>query len=142
MLLLLSAVGGTVLSMTYGIDIKPIDDPLVELAETAVKTLAKAGSVGLFIMDLIPIIKYIPEFVPGAEFKKEARIGRKIVENFRERPYLAGIEAMVCTMYPICSLQYLSGLLFRPLVRLDLHSYQWLWETLMKMVIPVILNER
>ena len=63
-------------------------------------------------MDLIPIIKYIPEFVPGAGFKKEARIGRKIVEDFRERPYLAGIEAMVCTMYPLYSLQYLSKLLF------------------------------
>jgi len=58
------------------------------------KYLAKAGSVGALLMDLIPILKYIPEFMPGADFKKQARIGRKIVENFRERPYLASVEAI------------------------------------------------
>ena len=75
--------------MTYGIEIKPINDPFIELAESAVNSLTKAESVGALLMDLIPIIKYIPEFVPGLEFKKKARIGRKLVENFRERPYLA-----------------------------------------------------
>ena len=43
--------------MAYGIDIKPIDDPLVGLAESAVKTLEKAANVGAFLMELIPIIK-------------------------------------------------------------------------------------
>ena len=97
--MLLSTVGGIALSLAYGIEIKPIDDPFIELAESAVKSLAKAGSVGALLMDLIPIIKYIPEFLPGTGFKKQARIGRKLVESSRERPYLASIEAMVCTTF-------------------------------------------
>ena len=97
MMLLFSAVGETALSLAYGIEIKPIDDPFIELAESAMETLAKAASVGALLIDLIPIIKYIPEFVPGGGFKKQARIGRQLVENFRERPYLAAIKAMVCT---------------------------------------------
>ena len=92
-----SAVGGTALSLAYGIEIKPIDDPFIELAELTVETLTNAASVGALLMDIIPIIKYIPEFVPGVGFKKQARIGRKLVERFRERPYSASIEAMVCT---------------------------------------------
>ena len=119
-----SAVGGTALSLTYGIEIKPVDDPFVHLAESAMETLAKAGSVGAVLMDIIPIIKYIPEFVPGVGFKKQARIGRKLVENLRGRPYLVSTEAIVCTR--IYNLQYLSKLSFRPLAAPDPHSYQWL----------------
>ena len=125
--------------MTYGIEIKQIDDPFIELAESAASSLTKAASVGAILMDLVPIIKYIPELVPGLEFKKNARIGRKLMENLRERPYLASIEAMACIH--IFNLQYLSKLLLRPLARLDSHSYQWLWKMLTKMVIQVI-NER
>ena len=99
MLLLLSAVGSTAIALTYGIEIKPSHDPFVELAESAVKILTKAGSVGALLIDLIPILKYLPEFVPGVQFKKQARIGRKIVENFREQPYLASVEAMVCVRF-------------------------------------------
>ena len=83
-----------------------MNDPFIELAESAVKSLAKAGSVGALLIDLIPIIKYIPEFVPGLEFKKQARIGRKLVEIFRERPYAASVDAMVCI--PFTTYIYLS----------------------------------
>jgi hypothetical protein len=44
---------------------------------------------------VIPILKYIPEFVPGAGFQKEARIWRKLQEDFKEQPYLASVEAIV-----------------------------------------------
>ena len=91
----LSAVGGIVLSLAYGIQIKKTNDPFIELAEEAIKSASSAGSVGAFLIDLIPILKYVPEFVPGAGFQKRARIGRKLQEDFRERPYLASIEAMV-----------------------------------------------
>ena len=95
-----SAVGSTVLSMAYGIEIKPIKDPFIDLAESAMKSLGKAGNGGAFLVDQIPILKYVPEFVPGAGFKKQARIWRKIQEDFRERPYLASVEAMVwCTPF-------------------------------------------
>ena len=81
--------------MAYGIDIKPINDPYIELAETATESIGKAKRVGAFLVDMIPMLKYVPEFVPGAGFKKQARIWRKLQEDFRERPYLASVEAMV-----------------------------------------------
>ena len=83
------------ISMSYGIQIKDANDPFIDLSETAVKSASGAASVGAFLVDVIPILKYVPEFVPGAGFKKKARIWRKLQEDFRERPFVASIEAMV-----------------------------------------------
>ena len=83
------------MSMTYGIDIKQTDDPFIDLAEAAVESASQATAPGAFLVDMIPMLKYIPEFMPGAGFKKQARIWRKVQEDIRERPYLASIEAMV-----------------------------------------------
>ena len=109
--------------MAYGIEIKPINDPYIALAEIAMKSVQKAASVGAFLVDMVPMLKYVPEFVPGAGFKKQARIWRKLQEDFRERPYLASVEAMVLfishsSLYTVLS--YYSGL--RP-VSTFIHIY-------------------
>ena len=83
------------LSMTYGIPIQERNDPVINLAEAAMKSTSAASSTGLYLVDIFPILKHIPEFMPGAGFKRKARIWRKIQEEFRERPYAASIEAMV-----------------------------------------------
>ena len=91
-----SALGGITLSMTYGIHIQETNDPFIILAETAIQSASTAVNIGLFLVDVtIPILKYVPEFVPGDGFQKQARIWRGLQEEFRERPYLASIEAMV-----------------------------------------------
>ena len=59
------------------------------------ESASQATAPGAFLVDMIPILKYVPEFVPGAGFQKQARIWRKVQEDSRERPYLASIEAMV-----------------------------------------------
>ena len=96
--LLPSALGGMGLSLSYGIEIKQTDDPFVELAETAIKSLSEAATFGAFLVDFIPILRYVPEYVPGAGFQKKARAWRKLQEDFRNRPYLASIEAIVCCL--------------------------------------------
>ena len=83
------------LSLAYGLQIQPTNDPFINLAETAAKSISAAASFGAFFVDVIPILKYVPEFVPGAGFQKKARIGRKIQEDFREVPYSSSIEAIV-----------------------------------------------
>ncbi|KAF8799180.1 cytochrome P450 [Phlegmacium glaucopus] len=87
-------IGGMALSLSYGIQIKQTNDPFINLAEAALKSAGSAARVGAFLVDVIPILKYVPEFMPGAGFQKQARIWRKLQEDFRERPFLASIEAM------------------------------------------------
>lgn len=134
------------LSLAYGLQIQQTDDPFIELVETAAKSISAAASFGAFFVDVIPILKYVPEFVPGAGFQKKARIWRKIQEDFREVPYSSSIEAMESYLMHIFivkrfALIFFLLLLFRPLVRLDTHSHQCLWQILTKVVI-LITNRR
>lgn len=92
-----SAIGGMALSLAYGLQIQhqTEKDPFIQLAETAVKSISAAASFGAFFVDVIPILKHVPEFVPGAGFQKKARVWRKIQEDFRNVPYESSIEAIV-----------------------------------------------
>ena len=103
------------------------------------ESASTAASTGLFLVDVIPILKYVPEFVPGAGFQKQARIWRKIQEEFRERPYVASIEAMV--FYLCVSIRIALICLFRRPAGLDLLSHQWLWVMSTK-VIMLIISKR
>ena len=90
-----SVVGGITISMTYGIQIKESDDPFIAIAEAALKSVSLAMGPGTFLVDLIPILKYVSEWIPGADFQRQARIWRRLQEDLRERPYLASVEAIV-----------------------------------------------
>ncbi|KAF8799108.1 cytochrome P450 [Phlegmacium glaucopus] len=89
-----NTIGGMAMSMSYGIQIEETNDPFIDLAEAAMISIGLAVRVGAFLVDVIPILKYVPEFMPGAGFQKQARIWRKLQEDLRERPFLASIEAM------------------------------------------------
>ncbi len=69
-----------VISSAYGIDVKPRDDPFVEMAEKANDTQAKAGNIGSYMMDFLPALDYLPEWFPCAGFQKEAKEGAKWVK--------------------------------------------------------------
>jgi hypothetical protein len=77
------------------------------MAEAALSSVSLAVAPGAFLVDVIPILKYIPEFIPGAGFRKKARIWRKLQENMRERPYLASIETMP-VVFKILLMHHLS----------------------------------
>ena len=83
------------MSMTYGIQIKDDNDPFIDIAEAALSSVSLALAPGAFLVDVIPMLKYVPEFIPGAGFQKKARMWRKLQENMREQPYSASIETMV-----------------------------------------------
>jgi hypothetical protein len=67
----LSLVGSTTLSMTYGINIRPYDDPLIAIAEEAIGAMSELVVAGTFLVDIIPILKYVPSWFPGAKFQKK-----------------------------------------------------------------------
>ncbi|KAJ5980223.1 hypothetical protein N7481_007521 [Penicillium waksmanii] len=63
--------GAFILKITYGYNIEPHgDDPLVSLADLALQQFSNAIVPGAWLVDMIPALKYIPEWFPGANFKK------------------------------------------------------------------------
>lgn len=83
------------MSLAYGLHVQDTDDPFVDLATRAIQSVAHAGAPGAFLVDFIPWLKYVPEWVPGAGFKKTARVWRKLQEDVRELPYAEASKNVV-----------------------------------------------
>ncbi|KAJ2922481.1 hypothetical protein H1R20_g14609, partial [Candolleomyces eurysporus] len=77
----------TILSIAYGIQIQPENDPYVKYADDASRPAAEAAVPGRFLVDAIPILKYVPAWFPGASFKRKAREWYKLTRKMVEIPY-------------------------------------------------------
>ncbi|KAF9045251.1 cytochrome P450 [Panaeolus papilionaceus] len=87
-------IGGIALSLAYGLQIQPSNDPYIELAEKASASFLEAAVPGAFLVDVFPIFQYIPGWVPGARFQSKAKTWRKLQSDFHERPFAATMKSM------------------------------------------------
>ncbi|KAF8506214.1 cytochrome P450 [Gautieria morchelliformis] len=86
--------GATIMEITYGIDVLPSGDPYIQLAEQATEASESALIPGSFLVDILPILKYVPEWMPGAGFKTKARIWRQVVTRLPFVPFNACKKAL------------------------------------------------
>ena len=82
--------------MTYGIKIRPYNDPYIKIAEDAIGAIVEVLIPGAFLVDIIPILKYVPEWFPGANFQSKAAVMRKHAAIMRNSTFSATEELMVC----------------------------------------------
>ncbi|GJJ11057.1 hypothetical protein Clacol_005288 [Clathrus columnatus] len=74
-------VGGSVLEVTYGIEATSEEDPLLVLSETTIQRVTEAGIPGTYLVDIFPILKHIPSWLPGAKFRRELnQLGTQVTE--------------------------------------------------------------
>ncbi|KAK7049828.1 hypothetical protein VNI00_005258 [Paramarasmius palmivorus] len=78
--------GMAILSAAYGIDIQPQDDPYVEISEKALHAMACAGNNTAYLVDQLPFLKYVPDWFPGAGFKRQAKEWNKTVSAMPQLP--------------------------------------------------------
>ena len=71
----------------YGIAVQESDDPYISIAEEVLNGLAEAGIPGTFWVDMIPILKYVPSWFPGAGFQKKAARWREAINTMAEKPF-------------------------------------------------------
>ncbi|KAJ5154053.1 uncharacterized protein N7500_009492 [Penicillium coprophilum] len=62
------------------------EDPLVRLANLAVWRFAEAAVPGAWLVDFIPALKYVPEWMPGANFQRVAKEHLRTITRFAESP--------------------------------------------------------
>jgi hypothetical protein len=74
-----SNAGKTILESVYGMDVKDSSDRFVQIAVEALEALSAAGPAGSYLVDTFPVLRYIPDWFPGAAFKKQAKEWRKSV---------------------------------------------------------------
>ncbi|KAL0066758.1 hypothetical protein AAF712_006149 [Marasmius tenuissimus] len=92
--------GGLIILVTYGLDVKGPNDPVVRTAERAVEMANHAATPGAFMVDALPILKYVPAWFPGAGFKRKAREWNNLYVEMGTLPFGIAKKQMVRLVIP------------------------------------------
>ncbi|GJE90538.1 cytochrome P450 [Phanerochaete sordida] len=72
-----------ILSITYGLSVEEAEDEYITHAENTMRMISDATVPGAFLCDLVPILKYLPSWVP---FQRHAARGKEMIERLVSRP--------------------------------------------------------
>jgi hypothetical protein len=90
-----STFAATIMKIGYGIAVQETNDPYISVADEVLDGLTQAGVPGTFLVDLIPILKYVPSWFPGAGFQKKAARWRESNNTMAEKPFSHVKEQLV-----------------------------------------------
>ncbi|KII85530.1 hypothetical protein PLICRDRAFT_178586 [Plicaturopsis crispa FD-325 SS-3] len=76
-----------IMKISYGIDVSERNDRYITMAEEAADSVVKAGMPGTYWVDIMPFLKHVPAWVPGAGFQRKAAQWKEVVDEFQDRPY-------------------------------------------------------
>ncbi|KAF9218869.1 cytochrome P450 [Gyrodon lividus] len=88
--------GGLTLLVVYGHQAKSSNDAFLRLAEECVSLLSNriASGGGIWPVDIFPSLKHLPDWFPGAGFKRNAASWKKKMEEFVDKPYKFVLDEM------------------------------------------------
>ncbi|KDQ14771.1 hypothetical protein BOTBODRAFT_132169 [Botryobasidium botryosum FD-172 SS1] len=79
--------GKAILSTVYGIHIESEEDEYIVMAEEFSALIAKWGLPGSALVNVFPLLGYIPSWFPGANFKRVANHLGQLARRLREQPF-------------------------------------------------------
>ncbi|KAF6766308.1 cytochrome P450 [Ephemerocybe angulata] len=91
-----------VLRMLYGHDVATDGDKYVELAAQVTAAITKAGPFGTFKVDYIPWLRFVPSWMPGAGWKREALESRKKARQLLNEPFAQAKADLISGQEAIC----------------------------------------
>ena len=99
------------MQITYDIDIKEKDDPYVSVAENVLQAVSATMQAGTYLVDSFPIcklgilafdshngaftVRYIPEWFPGAKFKRDGKFWKGWGDKMLHEPFNVVKERIV-----------------------------------------------
>lgn len=81
------SVAATIMMIGLGYKTTGSDDRFVSIAESAQLAMVTAARPGAFLVDVLPWLKHVPEWVPGAGFQKVARRGWEFSQDLQKIPF-------------------------------------------------------
>lgn len=95
-------IGAVTLLISHGYEVQGEDDPFINLAENAVRVFGETSAQGAYFVDVVPLrmsqpsvqridldmlaVQYLPEWLPGAGFKTQARQWKREILQLMDRP--------------------------------------------------------
>ena len=90
--------GAIILMMAYGYKVQEGADKYVEIVNVAIDQFAAATAPGAFLVDVLPILRYLPSWFPGAGFQRTAAQWREALTKMADVPFDFVKERMVSTV--------------------------------------------
>ncbi|KAI0267090.1 cytochrome P450 [Gloeopeniophorella convolvens] len=81
------SIGAIIILITYGYEVLENEDPFVRLVDIGMTNFNEVVNPGAYLVDAIPVLKYIPAWFPGAGFKRYAAKIREHNVNMTEAPF-------------------------------------------------------
>lgn len=75
------------MSVAYGIKVSDTEDTYISTAEAALHGFSQVGIPGRSLVDFLPMLKYVPIWMPSAVFKRKAVYWRKLNVDMVEKPF-------------------------------------------------------
>ncbi|KAJ6569702.1 cytochrome P450 [Mycena sp. CBHHK59/15] len=76
-----------VLEVCYGHRVAAEGDEYVKLADEAITGVSQSAQFGAYLVDYIPLLKYVPAWMPGAQFQRDGLKSRKLGHEMLSRPF-------------------------------------------------------
>ncbi|KZT66511.1 cytochrome P450 [Daedalea quercina L-15889] len=83
----LRTVAGTTLMILYGYNLHEDDSSFVDIARAAMPEFSAGFMPGAYLVDLLPILQYVPSWIPGMEWKKLAKTWKRDTNAVLDVPY-------------------------------------------------------
>nr|VWO96823.1 N/A [Ganoderma boninense] len=92
----------TILKVAYGIDIEDENAEIVHVIEKAIEGPSQTMVPGKFLVDYVPLLRYVPGWVPGAGFQAQFAEWREASRTLKDVPYARRNTAFTDNALPYC----------------------------------------
>jgi cytochrome P450 len=79
--------GAIILRISHGYELQGDHDPFVDLADRATEQFSLSTTPGAFLVDVIPFLKHVPAWMPGAGFQRTAKEWSDTLKEMVDMPY-------------------------------------------------------
>ncbi|KDQ16173.1 hypothetical protein BOTBODRAFT_107607 [Botryobasidium botryosum FD-172 SS1] len=79
--------GRLIIMYTYGHKVESAQDEYITVAEEAINSTSTLVFPGAVLVDIFPMMRFIPSWFPGATWKRNVKKWRKMVDGMVERPF-------------------------------------------------------
>ncbi|KAH9934272.1 cytochrome P450 [Fomitopsis serialis] len=81
-------IAAIIMRVTYGYTVKVEDDRMITMQFEAMDNFTYASEPGVWIVDFIPQLQYLPRWMPGASFLRTAQAFKELEHDATRMPYL------------------------------------------------------
>ncbi|KAG8765371.1 hypothetical protein FRC12_007521 [Ceratobasidium sp. 428] len=86
--------GSVAIRIAYGHTVKGSGDEFIRSAEDFMTAIGEATVPGRWLVESIPLLRFIPSWMPGAGFKRQAEAWRKMTVKHRQAPFDGVVKKM------------------------------------------------